>query len=83
MITIRIPSELKTGGALKVTMEVGQLGFKRSDFYKSGKWKRGQEIYVDEETIKVEFVVSNDSTHIIRYKVVDCEGHRCDVRKLG
>lgn len=60
MRIVRIPGEIRHGGDLSVTMSVGYQGFKRTDVYKEKNWAPGKEIWVDEETVKVEFSRSTD-----------------------
>jgi hypothetical protein len=66
MIKIRIPGELPKGGALKVTIFVGTLGFKRSEFLKEMEWRPGDTMYVDPETTFVSFESSMTPTKVLK-----------------
>lgn len=69
MIKIRIPGELPKGGALKITVFVGTLGFHRTEHFKEDNWRPGGEIYVDPETTSVAFEVSNRPTLKVKHRV--------------
>lgn len=66
MKRIRIPGELPKGGALKVTISIGTLGFQRTEYLKQNEWKPGGVFYVDQETTYINFEVSNNSTLKLR-----------------
>lgn len=66
MKKIRIPGELPKGGALKVIISVGTLGFKRTEYLKEDEWRPGGTIYVDNETTYVSFETSSAPTKVLR-----------------
>lgn len=55
MIKVRIPKSTPTGGDLKVLIKIGKQGFARSEIWREGEWEPNQEIYVDNDTVSVEF----------------------------
>lgn len=66
MIKIRIPGELPKGGALKITIFVGTLGFKRSEFLKEDEWRPGEIFYTDNDTVSISFESSKTPNKIIK-----------------
>lgn len=69
MIRIRIPGELPRGGALRVTIHIGTLGFNRSEYFIKDRWAPNSVIYVDEETNAVSFESSVTPNKIIKRKI--------------
>jgi hypothetical protein len=69
VIKIRIPGELPRGGALKLTIFVGTLGFSRHEYIKDGAWRPGAAFYVDPETTSVAFEVSNKPALKVKHRI--------------
>jgi hypothetical protein len=55
MIEVKIPKSAPQGGDLRVNIKIGRQGFSRSEIYKANKWAPEQMIWVDFDTISVEF----------------------------
>ena len=66
MKKIRIPGELPKGGALKVIISVGTLGFKRTEYLKEDEWRPGGIFYTDNDTVSVSFESSTTPNKIIK-----------------
>ena len=60
MIKLNVPKEFNKleNEALHVVQYVGRHGFTRSEYFKSGAWKAGQEVWVDNDSTKVEWVAA-------------------------
>lgn len=60
MIKLNVPKEFNKleNEALHIIQYVGRHGFSRSEYLKSGTWKAGQEVWVDNDSTKVEWVAA-------------------------
>ncbi len=57
MIKLNVPNQFNKleSEALHVVQYVGRHGFTRSEYFKAGSWVAGQEVWVDNDSTKVEW----------------------------